>query len=66
MNMLNYQIDYELQETVFSILHKKLGITNLIRVMQIDKGYDNYTLDRNEWQQKYTVDKLFNKNYNKF
>lgn len=57
----NYQTDHEIQKTAFSILQKNLGITKFIRFMQqYDKGYGNYTTDRDEWQKEYTVDRLFN------
>ena len=60
MNVANYKTDYEIQQTAFDVLHKQLGISNLIRFMQqYDKGYGNYTIDRDEWQKKYTVDSLF-------
>lgn len=60
MTAINYQTDYEIQKLAFSVLQKKLGITNLIRFMkQYDKGYGNYTTDRDAWQKEYTVDKLF-------
>lgn len=60
MSEVNYKTDYEIQETDFELLHKQLGITNLIRFMQqYDKGYGNYTTDRDEWQKEYTVDSLF-------
>ncbi|MDM8515474.1 hypothetical protein QUF76_04685 [Desulfobacterales bacterium HSG16] len=60
MNTENYQTVYEIQKTAFLVLQKNLGVTNLIRFMQqFDKGYGNYTTDRDEWQKEYTVDKLF-------
>ena len=60
MSAINYKTDYEIQETAFDLLHKNLGISNLIRFMQqYDKGYGNYTKDRDGWQKKYTVDSLF-------
>ena len=59
MSAVNYKTDYEIQESAFKLLHKQLGITNLIRFMQqYDKGYGNYTTDRDEWQKGYTVDSL--------
>ena len=62
MNVVNYKTDYEIQQTAFDILHKQLGISNLIRFMQqYDKGYGNYTVDRDGWQKNYTVDSLFSK-----
>ena len=62
MNTINYQTDYEIQKIAFSVLQKNLGITKFIRFMQqYDKGYGNYTTDRDEWQKEYTVDTLFNK-----
>ncbi|KAF3982568.1 MAG: hypothetical protein HFP81_02455 [Methylococcales symbiont of Hymedesmia sp. n. MRB-2018] len=49
-----------MQQTAFDVLHKQLGISNLIRFMQqYDKGYGNYTFDRDQWQNNYTVDSLF-------
>lgn len=60
MSALSYKTDYEIQETAFDLLHKQLGITNLIRFMQqYDKGYGNYTKDRDTWQKEYTTDSLF-------
>jgi hypothetical protein len=60
MSIVNYKTDYEIQQTAFDVLHKQLGISNLIRFMQqYDKGYGNYTVDRDEWQNNYTVDSLF-------
>ena len=60
MSVANYKTDYEIQQTAFDVLHKQLGISNLIRFMQqYDKGYGDYTVDRDEWQKKYTVDSLF-------
>jgi hypothetical protein len=61
VSALNYKTDYEIQETAFELLNKQLGITNLIRFMQqYDKGYGNYTKDRDNWQKDYTIDSLFN------
>ena len=60
MSVANYKTDYEIQQTAFDVLHKQLGISNFIRFMQqYDKGYGNYTIDRDEWQKNYTVDSLF-------
>lgn len=60
MSALSYKTDYEIQEKAFHLLHQQLGISNLIRFMQqYDKGYGNYTKDRDGWQEKYTVDSLF-------
>ncbi len=60
MSVANYKTDYEIQQTAFDVLHKQLGISNLIRFMQqYDKGYGNYTFDRDQWQKNYTVDSLF-------
>lgn len=60
MSVTSYKTDYEIQQTAFDVLHKQLGISNLIRFMQqYDKGYGNYTVDRDEWQKNYTVDSLF-------
>ncbi len=59
MSVENYKTDYEIQQTAFDVLHKQLGISNLIRFMQqYDRGYGNYTVDRDEWQKNYTVDSL--------
>ena len=59
MSVENYKTDNEIQHTAFDVLHKQLGISNLIRFMQqYDKGYSNYTIDRDEWQKNYTVDSL--------
>lgn len=60
MSTVNYKTDYEIQETAFELLHKKLGMSDLIRFMQqYNKGYGNYVQDRDKWQKKYTVDNLF-------
>ncbi len=60
MSVANYKTDYEIQKTAFDVLRKQLGVSNLIRFMQqYDKGYGNYTFDRDEWQNNYTVDSLF-------
>lgn len=60
MRTVNYKTDYEIHEIAFELLHKQLGMTNLIRFMQqYDKGYGNYTVDRDKWQKEYTVDSLF-------
>ena len=60
MSVANYKTDYEIQQTAFDVLHKQLGISNLIRFMQqYDKGYGNYAVDRDQWQKNYTVDSLF-------
>jgi hypothetical protein len=60
MSVVNYKTDYEIQQTAFDVLHKQFGISNLIRfIQQYDKGYGNYTVDRDEWQNNYTVDSLF-------
>lgn len=60
MSVANYKTDYEIQKTAFDVLRKQLGISNLIRFMQqYDKGYGNYTVDRDLWQKNYTADSLF-------
>lgn len=60
MSALSYRTDYEIQEKAFHLLHQQLGISDLIRFMQqYDKGYGDYTRDRNTWQKEYTVDSLF-------
>ncbi|NOS73888.1 MAG: hypothetical protein HOP36_04990 [Methyloglobulus sp.] len=56
----NYQTDREIQQQAFQALCQSLGVVGLIRFMQqYEKGYGNYTLDRQEWQKAYTVDSLF-------
>lgn len=56
----NYKTDYEIQKIAFEMLNAKLGIANFIRfIQQYDKGYGNYTKDRDSWQKDYTVDSLF-------
>jgi hypothetical protein len=56
----NYQTDREIQQQAFHVLHQSLGVVGLIRFMQqYEKGYGNYTHDRQEWQKAYTVDSLF-------
>jgi hypothetical protein len=60
MNVAYYKTDYEIQKIVFEVLNNKLGIANSIRFMQqYDKGYGDYTKDREIWQKEYTVDSLF-------
>ena len=60
MNLANYKTDYEIQKIAFEMLNAKLGIANFIRfIQQYDKGYGNYTKDRDSWQKDYTVDSLF-------
>ena len=61
MNIANYKTEYEIQKTALEVLHSSLGIAGLIRFMQqFDKGYGDYTKDRHKWQQKYTVDDIYN------
>jgi hypothetical protein len=59
MNALNYQSDYQIQQSGLEVLHKNLGVIGFIRFMQqFDKGYGNYVEDRQVWQQEYSVDQL--------
>ena len=54
MSEESYKTDVEIQQTAFDVLHKQLGIFNLIRFMQqYDKGYGSYTIDRDELQKIY-------------
>jgi hypothetical protein len=56
----SYPTEHEIQQQAFQALQHSLGIVGLIRFMQqYDKGYGNYTLDRQEWQKDYSVDSLF-------
>lgn len=56
----NYQTEHEIQRQALLVLRNSLGVVGLIRFMQqYDKGYGNYTVDRQVWQQNYTVDSLF-------
>ena len=60
MNIANYKTEYEIQKTALEVLHNSLGIVGLIRFMQqFDKGYGDYTKDRQKWQQEYTVDDIY-------
>jgi len=56
----SYQTEHEIQRQALQALRNSLGVVGLIRFMQqYDKGYGNYTVDRQAWQQNYTVDSLF-------
>ncbi|SJM96368.1 hypothetical protein [Crenothrix polyspora] len=58
--VIHYPTEHEIQQQAFQALHSSLGVVGLIRFMQqYDKGYGNYTLDRQEWQKTYSVDSLF-------
>ncbi|MDD5392027.1 MAG: hypothetical protein PHE17_03305 [Thiothrix sp.] len=55
-----YQTEQEIQRQALQALRNSLGVVGLIRFMQqYDKGHGNYTLDRQAWQQSYSVDSLF-------
>ncbi len=56
----DYQTEYEIQRQALQALRTSLGVVGLIRFMQqYDKGFGNYTLDRQAWQKTYSVDSLF-------
>lgn len=56
----NYLTEQEIQRQALQALRNSLGVVGLIRFMQqYDKGHGNYTLDRQTWQQSYSVDSLF-------
>ena len=56
----SYQTEHEIQRQALQALRSSLGVVGLIRFMQqYDKGYGNYTVDRQSWQKNYTVDSLF-------
>lgn len=55
-----YQTEQEIQRQALEALRNSLGVVGLIRfIQQYDKGQGNYTLDRQAWQQSYSVDSLF-------
>jgi hypothetical protein len=56
----SYQTEHEIQRQALQALRNSLGVVGLIRfIQQYDKGYGNYTVDRQIWQENYTVDSLF-------
>ena len=56
----NYQTEHEIRRQALQALRTSLGVVGLIRFMQqYDKGFGNYTLDRQAWQKTYSVDSLF-------
>ncbi|MCP4696659.1 MAG: hypothetical protein GY862_07405 [Gammaproteobacteria bacterium] len=54
-----YQTDAQLQQQVFQLLSRELGVTNFIRFIQhYEQGGGDYTRDRESWQSAYTTDSL--------
>lgn len=59
MNTVQDKTDYQISLLGFQALRQELGVVGFIRFMQqFDAGRGNYTEERQEWQQPYTVDSL--------
>ena len=59
MNSTPYKTEQEIQQLGIEVLHKGLGVSDFIRVMQqFNKGSGNYVEDRQEWQKHYSVNQL--------
>ena len=57
--MNNYQSNIEVQRKGYQILAKELGVVDFIRFIQeFEKGSGNYTEDRHEWQDAYSVEDI--------
>ena len=57
--MSNYQSNIEVQRKGYQILAKELGVVDFIRFIQeFEKGSGNYTEDRHEWQDAYSVEDI--------
>ncbi len=55
----NYQSNIEVQRKGYQILAKELGAVDFIRFIQeFEKGSGNYTEDRHEWQDRYSVEDI--------
>ena len=56
---INDKTDYQIQILGYKALFKELGVTGFIRFMQhFNQGNGDYTIDRDEWQQDYTIDSI--------
>ncbi len=59
MNDVYAKTDRQLRLLAFQAIRKELGAAGLIRFIQYyEQGSGNYTHDRQQWQQCYTVDSL--------
>ncbi len=59
MISLNEKTDHEIYFHGLEALRKELGVTGLIRFLQqLTPGYGDYTKDRHQWQENYTVDSI--------
>jgi len=64
--MNNYQSNIEVQRKGYQILAKELGVVDFIRFIQeFEKGSGNYTEDRHEWQDAYSVEDILKEIKNK-
>ncbi|GAB6161594.1 hypothetical protein JCM12298_07530 [Desulfothermus naphthae] len=64
--MDNYQSNIEVQRKGYQILAKELGVVNFIRFIQeFEKGSGNYTEERHNWQDVYSVQDILEEIKNK-
>ena len=62
----DYQSNIEIQRKGYQILVKELGIVDFIRFIQeFEKGSGNYTEDRHNWQDSYSVEDILREIENK-
>ena len=62
----NYQSNIEVQRKGYQILAKELGVVDFIRFIQeFEKGSGNYTENRHEWQDRYSVEDILREIKNK-
>ncbi|MBA3029917.1 MAG: hypothetical protein FP816_14080 [Desulfobacteraceae bacterium] len=55
----NYISDNQVKQIGFEILKKELGVNGFIRfIQQFETGQGNYTLERDEWQKDYDIEKI--------
>ncbi len=51
----------EIREKGIEALNKSLGPIGMIRFIQeLNSGYGNYTKDRYKWQDRYSIEDIFN------
>ena len=61
MSITDYKTDCEIQHSALNAIYKSVGVANSIRFMQqLNKGYGNYSKDRHDWQDNYSVDQIIN------
>lgn len=59
-------LNIEIQRKGYQILAKELGVVNFIRFLQeFEKGRGNYTEDRHNWQDVYSVQDILEEIKNK-